>query len=218
MRLWPWCVVMVLVAACASERGGSPGIGSDTAAATGPISSPAPRVSSPESARPSALAHRLPCQLVSLRVGIGPYLGGMSGEHSLTYTLTNASKTTCMVGGYPTITLSDRHGVPLKLDYVHGRGPYVTHAPPQTVTLAPGAIGYFLVAQYRCDVTTAAAAAAMRIQLPGQSGVLTAPTARVGSSSEFNYCVGNRAPDPGDTINVSPIDATPDALVPLAMR
>lgn len=37
-------------------------------------------------------------------------------------------------------------------------------------------------------------------------------------SSAFNYCVGNGAPDPGDTINVSPIEATPDALVPLAMR
>jgi hypothetical protein len=142
----------------------------------------------------------------------------MSGEHSLTYTLTNASKTSCTVGGYPTITLSDRRGVPLKFDYVHGRGQYVTHAPPQTVTLAPGAVGYFLVAQYRCDVTTAAAAAAMRVQLPSRRGVLTAPTAQGDRSSAFNYCVGNGAPDPGDTINVSPIEATPDALVPLAMR
>jgi hypothetical protein len=85
--------------------------------------------------------------------------------------------------------------------------------------LAPGAVGYFLVAQYRCDVTTAAAAAAaMRGQLPSRRGVITAPTAQGDRSSAFNYCLGNGARDPGDTINVSPIEATPDTLVPLAMR
>jgi hypothetical protein len=139
----------------------------------------------------------------------------MTGEHAVLYTLTNHGPTSCLLLGYPTVSLTDSAGRSLPFQYRHTQTHYVTSSPPPAVVLNPGGTGYFLLAKYRCDIGVAANAAAITVHLPNQDPPLNAPAAAPGATgvSTLSYCQGG-ASDPGQTVEVSPFEPTQAAAYP----
>jgi hypothetical protein len=74
------------------------------------------------------------------------YVGtqGATGHLELTFSLRNASKRTCRVGGYPAARLLDATGrrLPMTVQRGHGFFPDTLRA-PRSITLAPGARARF---------------------------------------------------------------------------
>jgi Protein of unknown function (DUF4232) len=139
----------------------------------------------------------------------------MTGEDGMLYDLTNRGRVTCTLVGYPKVALY-AHGAALPFHYQHGHGRYVTAAPPATVTVAPGASAYVLLAKYRCDLGIVRNAATVRLTLPApQSAALAGRASPTGmGAATLSYCRGGPN-DPGQTIEVSPIEATPVAATSL---
>ena len=191
-RLAAGIVASVLLGVCAC----TPGPGNGTAG-SGPAPPP-PTASS--RARP-------PCQPAALALGYGPQLSPMTGEHGDFYALVNRGASVCTLAGYPGITLYDANGAPLPFHYTRKHSPYVTAAPPVTVTLRPGASAWLLVAKYRCDTGIGRNATTIRITVPGaQYAVVTGRVSASGAGvSALSYCLGG-VNDPGQTVAVSPIE------------
>lgn len=141
----------------------------------------------------------------------------MTGEHADLFELTNVSRRSCVLDGYPRVTLShDEKRLPFV--YRHGGGPYVTRRAPQRVTVQPGRHAYFLVAKYRCDGGILSTVTSIRILLPATATGAMTLNLREPGVGEFDYCKrypGDQAIDPGNRVAVSPITASPLATVPL---
>jgi hypothetical protein len=183
-------------------------VSSSTPISSGRLSAPdQPRQTSAVSVTPTARSTSARCAETALTVGAGPLLSPASGEHGDIYELQNTGGTLCTLSGYPTVTLTSGANA-LRFHYVRGGGSYVTRKPPAVVSLPPGAIGYFLVAKYRCDVQSSATATAVLVRLPGQRTTHVLPTqttAMEHGAAVLTYCTGNGDPDPGDTVVLSPI-------------
>ena len=153
-----------------------------------------------------------PCGAGALSLGYGPGVSPVTGEHGVLYVLVNHGAVACTLNGYPEVALDDANGKPLPFHYVHGHGQYVTSKPPSTVALAPGASASILVAKYRCDVGEDRTAVTIRLTLPDpQHFVLTARASSDGAGvSTMSYCRGGPT-DPGQTVEVSPIEPTMEA-------
>ena len=123
----------------------------------------------------------------------------------------SASALPCTVSGYPNVRLLDAAGSALPFTYVIGEGQYVTHRRPRPVTLGGARLAYFLVAKYRCDIGVGARATAMNVVLPGQGTIHSVPTGCLRGA--FGFCAGGPMPDPGNTITISPFEATVGHLI-----
>jgi hypothetical protein len=135
----------------------------------------------------------------------------MTGEHALMFTLTNVGGVACSIRGYPTVTLLDGKGTRLPFRYTRGRSQYVTHALPTPVLLSPMAPAYFEIAKYRCDAGVITDAASVQVRLGADATPLSGRTGDgVGSLS---YCLGGPE-DPGQVVDVSPVEATAAAVLP----
>ena len=154
--------------------------------------------SAPMSSRRAASA----CVAKQVSVSLGPVVSPETGEHGAIYEIHNASPHSCVLSGYPVVSLM-RGAHLLPFEYVHN-GQYVTKAPPPVVTLAGGMNAYFLVAKYRCDARTNGLATVARLRLPGQAVAFQVST---GPHSLIGFCEGNGEPDPGDRVQISPIEA-----------
>lgn len=106
------------------------------------------------------------CSTANLSLGFGQRVSPRTGEHGVTYTLTNRGNSACLLRGYPGVSLYDRKGRLLPFKYRWSGTQYVTHVPPSVVMLRPGARAYFLVAKYRCDVGDAMEATTIRVYPP----------------------------------------------------
>ena len=151
------------------------------------------------------------CDPAELRLGYGSPPSMETGEYGVLYTLRNQESHSCVLVGYPAVTLFDAGGAALPFHYVDGRGQYITNAPPIPVTLPPGARAYFFVAKYRCDTGNLAAVTTIRIALPGSGAAVTGPAwvDRPGALT-LSYCRGGPN-DPGQFIGVSPFEPTAQA-------
>ena len=153
------------------------------------------------------------CDPSGLTLSLGPRVSPMTGEHADLFVLTNVSRRTCVLDGYPRVTLSN-DGKPLPFVYRADGGPYVTRRAPRGVMLQPRRHAYFLVAKYRCDGGILSAATAIRVLLPATAaGAMTLREPGVGI---FDYCKqypGDQAIDPGNRVAVSPIAASTSATV-----
>ena len=203
-RLAAGFLAAVLLGACASTGSTGDGTGRPGPAAPGmgtqaAASSPAPR--------PAGIRARPRCQPAALALGHGPELSPATGEHGDFYALINRGASACKLAGYPGITLYDANGAPLPFRYSRRHSPYVTAAPPVTVTLRPGAAAWFLVAKYRCDAGIGRNATTIRITVAGPRRAVV--TGRVSSGdagvSALSYCRGG-VRDPGQTVAVSAIE------------
>ena len=140
-------------------------------------------------------------------------LPGASGEDGYAQFEVSTTQTiACTIAGYPSVVLDDSSGEPIGFTYQHDRGSYVTSRPPAQVPLSRGSLAYFIVTKYRCDVRHTISAAKMQIHLPGYSRAWTFTLP--GQPGGFDYCLGNGSPDPGDTVTVSPMEATFSATLP----
>jgi hypothetical protein len=142
-----------------------------------------------------------------LTVGIGPQVVPYTGEQAVQITITNKSRTSCLLDGYPAVTML-AHSRVLPFRYAEGGGPYVSNAAPKLVTLHPGDRAAFVVAKYRCDVGELATATAADIWLPGVAGEKTLSMSEngVGMLSLCRKAEASGPADPGNTVVVSPIE------------
>jgi hypothetical protein len=149
-----------------------------------------------------------------MNLTFGPQVSPATGEDGDVFVLTNDSGRSCVVDGYPSVSLIER-GRQLSFAYSRGGWPYMTTAEPRAVTLVPGGRAYFLVAKYRCDGGILHRATLIRVRPPGVRGALEAGLSR-GGVSELGYCrryPGDPRVDPGNRVTVSPIEASLQAAL-----
>jgi hypothetical protein len=144
---------------------------------------------------------------------LGAEVSPMTGEHPELLELRNRSAGSCALDGYPVIRLT-HHAVSLPFAYERGGG-YVTRHKPRRVILASGSHAYFLVAKYRCDGSDLHTSTAIRAALPSHGGQLTIRLNQ--GETGLDYCKrypGDQRVDPGNRVDVSPIEATAAATQP----
>ena len=152
------------------------------------------------------------CQSRMLTLLLGPEVSPMTGEHPELFELRNRSARSCALDGYPVMRL--HHAISLPFVYERGGG-YVTRHKPRRVMLAPGSHAYFLVATYRCDGSDLHTSTAIWAALPGHGGQLTIRLNQ--GETGLDYCKrypGDQPVDPGNRVDVSPIEATAGATQP----
>lgn len=152
------------------------------------------------------------CRARSLALRPGTYVSPMTGEHAELYALKNRSSAACTLTGYPHVLLYGSRGAVLQFHYVSGGGTYVTRDKPAAVVLARGASAWVQVAKYRCDLGEAGTAATIKLTLRAAHGVTFAGRETVGGlgSEDLSYCRGGPR-DPGQTVEISPIEPTQSA-------
>lgn len=189
-----------LVAACQSGSGGaSPSVSGGATVAAAPV-------------------EVQPCRAGDLVLRYGPPVVAMTGEHAVLYQIRNRGRVACSLTGYPHVALYSAGGRALVFTYTEGHSMYVTKATPKAVVVAPARPAYVLVAKYRCDIGDLASAATIRLTLPGRAPIiLVGPATAPGLTgvAALDYCEGGPN-DPGQTVGVSPIEATPNAAGPFA--
>ncbi len=146
------------------------------------------------------------CDSRMLTLSSGPEVSPMTGEQPDLFKLRNRAARSCALGGYPGLRLSHRA---ISLPFVYERsGGYVTRHKPHRVILASGSHAYFFVAKYRCDGGDLHTTTEIRVALPSRGGQLTI-TLNQGETG-LDYCKrypGDQPVDPGNRIDVSPIEA-----------
>jgi hypothetical protein len=146
----------------------------------------------------------------------GEAISPETGEHAGRFVLTNRSTRPCALDGYPRVALYDgRHK--LAFVYRRGGGHYVSARRPQRVLLRPGSHAFFLEAKFRCDGGVIGAASEIRARVPDGAGFLRLRLAGRGVVGALDYCgsySGGRHPDPGNTVEVSPLTASAGAVLP----
>ena len=138
----------------------------------------------------------------------GPFVGGATGEQSMTIALVNSGPGTCMLSGYPRVRLVTAAGT--TLDFARDtQSQYIRRIPPRRVVLSVGAIAYVEIAKYRCDLGDAKAASQIRLSLPeaGEDTALSVPAQIEG------YCKGGPT-DPGNFISFTPVESNLGAALP----
>jgi hypothetical protein len=134
------------------------------------------------------------CRNSQLALSVGDGVSAATGQNPFTARLTNRSRVSCILNGYPTVSFSDRRG-PLPVVVKQGGGHWgdqqVTLRPPRPVLLRPGRTAYVVLNKYRCDNGTLRVARTMRLALPGGSarGVGVAKL-RSSSAPKVTYCRG----------------------------
>ena len=162
------------------------------------------------SAAPSGATTIAKCTASDVRIGLGPKVSAVTGEHAVIFTITNPKASKCQVNGYPTVALFDSRNVVLGLHYTTSLGstsPYVTSSQPKVVVLGPGSKSYFKVAKYRCDLGVARVAHSMVITLPGVSGTKNKLKIAVPALGTFSSCKGSSS-GPGQLVGVSPFTSS----------
>lgn len=179
---------------------------------TGGVGSPPTSAGADSSARSvsAAVAPVHACAPATLGIRQGPRLSPATGEHGLIITVTGVAPQPCTVTGYAAVEFVDAGGSRIGFSYLYGSGQYVTHRRPTPVTVGGDAAAYFLVAKYRCDAHAADAAAGMNVALPGQGTTYSVPLRW--AVGDISLCSGSRSPDPGNSIEISPFEPSPDAL------
>jgi len=175
-------------------------------------SSPSRPVSGIATVTPAPASEGAACLATDLSFGFGDPVEPQTGERAVMFRFTSHRSRPCTLDGYPGIELVDADGAALAVQYVR-QSQYISGRAPTTVTLAPGASAYLLVAKYRCDLGDDAVATMIRITLPGAAGTVTGPVATSGGIG-LSSCRGGPS-DPGQHVAVSPFVAhEADALVP----
>lgn len=148
-------------------------------------------------------AHSSP---TSCRLSIAPGDGWSeaTGQHTLTFILTNRGASACTLDGYPQVEFRDAKGrVPFV--FHHGGDQMLTTRAPARVRFAPGRHAYVALNKYRCDLGDKREPSRAVLVPPGGGTQLSAPV----TGWFFGWCGPG---DPGSTVSVTPIEATAAAL------
>jgi hypothetical protein len=209
-----WLVFLLLAAAfvgvgCSHSRGVSRSAPTVSGSDSPPTTPPFPvtiRSSQPVRGASAAAA----CRAGLLRTSLDPLgLPGASGETITVFKVMNLSPEPCTVRGYPSVSVLDARGSTVAFTYSDGPyggfAPYVTAIAPQQIRVAAAGSVFFALAKYRCDDGHQLVARTIRIGIPGQEPV-TVSGSFVGQL--VPVCSGSGNPDPGQTIQISPIEPT----------
>jgi len=148
------------------------------------------------------------CSAGQVAVGWGGRVSEATGQHTVSLDITNISTTGCYLSGYPQVTLVDRAGRVLPLQYQTTGDQVVTSAPPGHVDLLPRRPAYVTVNKYRCDTGDLMQATDLWLTPPG----LTSPfDVSLAGNVSMDYCgLG----DPGSIVHISPVEPDFSATVP----
>jgi hypothetical protein len=146
------------------------------------------------------------CTAAHLRLGNGPIMSMMTGEHATLYTLTNTGSAKCQIKGFPTLSVYTAKGKVVPFKYAHS-SKYLPLLKPKVVVLKPKASGYLWVGKYRCDVGVKATATQMHLGIPGHAtGAIAASVGQGGPLKGWDYCKGGPK-DTGNLIAIGPVAA-----------
>ena len=153
-----------------------------------------------------------PCRLSRFVVSVGPYVSEATGQHTLALRLLNRGSVTCVLDGYPRVTLYDPGGA-IPFVVRTGGDQMISSEPPKPMKIPSGGHAFVVMNKYRCD----------RGAAPGSRGtrritISTGPRAAESASIIFenrraipmpyripDYCGKG---DPGSTLTVSPFVGT----------
>ena len=143
----------------------------------------------------------VPCHLA---LSNGPGWSEATGQHTLTFVLTNRGMSPCALDGYPRIEFRDRKGaIPFAIH--HGGDQMLTAKPPRVVRVPPGGHAYVAVNKCRCDRGDVREPTKVVLTPPGQTRALALPV----TGWFFGWCGRG---DPGSLVSVTPVEPTERAL------
>ena len=136
-----------------------------------------------------------------------------AGEPAFALALTDRAPAGCELRGYPTIALLDRRGAAIPFSYRHRGDATVTGRAPASVAVDPLGQAGVAIGKAPCARRSTRVAATLRLTAPGDRGDHSLRLSGSGLP-DLDYC-GRR--NRGDTIDVSPVEATVGAaLTPAA--
>jgi Protein of unknown function (DUF4232) len=124
-----------------------------------------------------------------------------TGQHSQVIRLTNRGRTSCVLSGYPVITLVDARGV-LPFRIRRGGDVMITSRRPRPVAVRAGGRAFVVINKYRCDLGDRRVARTLRLGLP-QAISAGRLSLRISHGTDLGYC-GKGAP--GSTVATSPFE------------
>jgi len=146
------------------------------------------------------------CKVSQLRLYAGTKVSEMTEQDTRLLILHNISTRGCDLHGYPSITLLDSRGAVLGFRYRRRGDQELTGAAPARVAVPVNHRAYFALNKTACVARAKALAGKLVVTVPHARGKLTLKLALY---PLLDYCA---APDPGHTIDVTPIEQTPDAV------
>jgi hypothetical protein len=108
------------------------------------------------------------CSLGSLTLRRGPLVSEKTGgQATLPLVMTERAATSCVLYGYPSVTLLDGSGRLIPFRYAHNGDEMITGARPKPLTLRTGTSAYVALNKTGCQVHTTRVARTLRVALPG---------------------------------------------------
>jgi Protein of unknown function (DUF4232)/PASTA domain len=126
-----------------------------------------------------------PCAAPALRAQLAPPVSEATGQHTLDVSLTNVSRSACVLEGYPVVELLDANGRTLDFKYSHEGDQMTTRAKPSPVYLPPKAQAWARVNKYRCDIASTDTVSTVVLELPKHGGSMTVTKSQY---PVFDYC------------------------------
>lgn len=146
------------------------------------------------------------CSVAHLRVAQDSRLSALTHNDPILMTLTNVSRNSCRLDGYPRITFLSNAGKAVPFRYRDRGDQMVTSKRPSVVDLAPFAVAYVLVNKTPCDTGRGPQAVALRLAPPGDTKSLVLHW----TEPFIEYCGRN---NPGSVIDVSPVEPSSQAVL-----
>jgi Domain of unknown function (DUF4232) len=106
------------------------------------------------------------CEPSQMKLSYGEAISPATGQNPRSFLLTNMGSKPCLLHGYPTVAVLDKHGrIPFPI--YHGGDMMVSARPPKVVRFASHHSVLFVLNKYRCDLGTRRAGTMVRVGLPG---------------------------------------------------
>jgi hypothetical protein len=152
------------------------------------------------------------CATSQLRLRLGQLVSEKTEQHTATFALVNLASSSCVLVGYPVVTLFNSGGKLLPFLYGHSGDQMITAAGPKLVRVPAGGTAYFALNKNACVSAASRIATAIHVRLPGRSSTLAL---RLPHYPLIEFCP---AGDPGDGITVSPFEPTLSATACRSQR
>jgi hypothetical protein len=133
-----------------------------------------------------------------------------SGQNTIVFRLTNRASSPCRLYGYPVVRLLAANGQAFPFKFGTRGDMMLTTAKPAPIELAPGATAFGAVDKYRCDLGDKGRVTRIEVVPPGQTRALVTGLGDWATVGDFGYCGPG---DPGSSVDIAPLVATPDKLL-----
>jgi hypothetical protein len=134
---------------------------------------------------PDGDAQSIGCSAAHLELTQGPRWSEATGQHTLLVEIV-AGSGSCLVEGFPVVTLVGATGRELPFTYTHRGDQMLPDLEPHPVTIRPGHPAFVALNKYRCDFHATDGAQVVRLTLPGPT--LTLALRLATSYPSLDYC------------------------------